>query len=245
MEILNGFNVKKQTFINFDPRVKVLLLLIGNIAFFIAPTERFKYLLLIVFSIVGILTGAKVYCLKILSIYVALALIEILFSIYTKSALSIMIITFCQFMNMIIPCALLGGILIKTTTIGEFMAALCKFHISKTVIIPLSIMFRYLPVVYEDWNNIKNAMKMRGLSPSFIGFIKHPYKTIECVYTPLLISACNTAEELSAAAITRGIENKNPRTSIISMKLCFYDYLFILATLLIVSGEVLRIGGVL
>ena len=40
-----------------------------------------------------------------------------------------------------------------------------------------------------------------------------------------MISATTTAEELSAAAVTRGIENPAPKTSMIVMKFGMQDFL--------------------
>lgn len=47
---------------------------------------------------------------------------------------------------------------------------------------------------------------------------------IECLLVPTMISATTTAEELSAAAVTRGIENPAPKTSMIEMKFGVQDF---------------------
>ena len=44
-----------------------------------------------------------------------------------------------------------------------------------------------------------------------------------------MISATTTAEELSAAAVTRGIENPAPKTSMIEMKFGVQDFLCLAA----------------
>ncbi len=236
---------KKCNLIKCDPRLKVILLLFGNISFFIAPTMEIKNLLVLGFTVLGILSGAIGYSLKMALTYVLLIFLQFLGSAYLSGAMGLMLITCAQFINMILPCALLAGILIKTTTISEFMAALQKMHVSKSVIIPLAVMFRYIPVVSNDWNMIKDAMKMRNLSPSFIGFLKHPSRTIECIYTPLLIAASSTAEDLSAAAITRAVENTEPRTSMIMMKFTIYDYCISVLMVFTIVAEFLVRGGVL
>lgn len=51
------------------------------------------------------------------------------------------------------------------------------------------------------------------------------YKKIECLLVPVMISATTTAEELSAAAVTRGIENPANKTSMVEMKFGVQDFL--------------------
>ncbi len=151
-----------------------------------------------------------------------------------------MIVTFSQFVKMILPCALLASIMISTTKVSEFMGALNKMRVSKKVIIPLTVMIRYFPVVFEDWKNIKDSMRMRDVSPTFWGgFLKNPSDTIECIYVPMLMSASKVSDELSAAAITRGIENPNPRTCMVKMKMKFCDYLSISLMVIVIVLEVL------
>ena len=42
---------------------------------------------------------------------------------------------------------------------------------------------------------------------------------LECTVMPLMVSATETAEELSAAAVTRGIENPARKTSAVSLRM--------------------------
>ena len=77
-----------------------------------------------------------------------------------------------------------GRLLIGTTQVSEFMAALNRMHIPKSVVIPVTVMIRYIPMIQEDWGYIKDSMKMRDVAPSFFGVITHPGQTVECVYVP-------------------------------------------------------------
>ena len=63
------------------------------------------------------------------------------------------------------------------------------------------------PPIQEDWRFIKDAMRMRDVSPSPKGLLTHPAMTVECIYVPLMMAASKAADELSIASITRGIEN--------------------------------------
>ncbi|WP_287163393.1 energy-coupling factor transporter transmembrane component T [Clostridium sp.] len=214
-------------------------MILGNVAIFLAFSIEIKISLIIFYLIFGFLCGAYKSPIKISLGYFGLILVEYLGGKYLSGTLALMIITFSQFIKMILPCALLASIMISTTKVSEFMGALNKMKVSKKVIIPLTVMIRYFPVVFEDWKNIKDSMRMRDVSPTFLGFLKNPSDTIECIYVPMLMSASKVSDELSAAAITRGIENPNPRTCMVKMKMKFCDYLSISLMVIVIVLEVL------
>lgn len=225
--------------LKIDPRTKIILMILGNVAIFLAFSIQIKIGLIIFYLIFGFLCGAYKSPIKISLGYFGLILVEYLGEKYLSGTLALMIITFSQFIKMILPCALLASIMISTTKVSEFMGALNKMKVSKKVIIPLTVMIRYFPVVFEDWKNIKDSMRMRDVSPTFLGFLKNPSDTIECIYVPMLMSASKVSDELSAAAITRAIENPNPRTCMVKMKMRFYDYLSISLMFIVIALEVL------
>lgn len=225
--------------LKIDPRTKIILMILGNVAIFLAFSIQMKISLIIFYLIFGFLCGAYKSPVKISLGYFGLILVEYLAGKYLRGTLALMIVTFSQFVKMILPCALLASIMISTTKVSEFMGALNKMRVSKKVIIPLTVMIRYFPVVFEDWKNIKDSMRMRDVSPTFLGFLKNPSDTIECIYVPMLMSASKVSDELSAAAITRGIENPNPRTCMVKMKMKFCDYLSISLMVTVIVLEVL------
>ncbi|EPY2301248.1 energy-coupling factor transporter transmembrane component T [Clostridium sporogenes] len=225
--------------LKIDPRTKIILMILGNVAIFLAFSIQIKISLIIFYLIFGFLCGAYKSPIKISLGYFGLILVEYLGGKYLSGTLALMIITFSQFIKMILPYALLASIMISTTKVSEFMGALNKMRVSKKVIIPLTVMIRYFPVVFEDWKNIKDSMRMRDVSPTFLGFLKNPSDTIECIYVPMLMSASKVSDELSAAAITRAIENPNPRTCMVKMKMRFYDYLSISLMVIVIALEVL------
>ncbi|ENJ9652893.1 energy-coupling factor transporter transmembrane protein EcfT [Clostridium botulinum] len=225
--------------LKIDPRTKIILMILGNVAIFLAFSIQIKISLIIFYLIFGFLCGAYKSPIKISLGYFGLILVEYLGEKYLSGTFALMIITFSQFVKMILPCALLASIMISTTKVSEFMGALNKMRVSQKVIIPLTVMIRYFPVVFEDWKNIKDSMRMRDVSPTFLGFLKNPSDTIECIYVPMLMSASKVSDELSAAAITRVIENPNPRTCMVKMKMRFYDYLSISLMVIVIVLEVL------
>ena len=105
--------------------------------------------------------------------------------------------------RLLIPFSI-GYYVILSTNISSVMASLEKLKIPKTIIIPLIVMFRYMPALNDEYSNIKNAMKIRGIE---IGLksLKTPQLTLEYLLVPLLFSTSNIGEELSQAAFSKGI----------------------------------------
>lgn len=209
--------------IHIDPRTKMLILLIGNITVFLMPSLQHEMLIALAIMAFGILCGAARFSLKMTAIYFILIAVQIAGTAYLPDVLKFIIVTFAIYMRKLFPCIMLGGVLISTTRVSEFMAALNRLHIPKSVVIPLTVMLRYFPMVSEEWGYIKDAMRMRDISPTLWGFIKNPGQTMECAYVPMMMSASKIADELSAASVTRGIENPKPRTCLQQIRFHWMD----------------------
>ena len=89
-------------------------------------------------------------------------------------------------------------------------------------------------------------MRIRSFRTPGHNVIKRIQKKVECYYVPLLVSASQIAEELSAAAVTRGIENPAPRTILHRSKFRLLDwgiFLFLIALLGLVLWQQTVAGG--
>ena len=75
---------------------------------------------------------------------------------------------------------------------------------------PMSVMFRFFPTVAEEWSAIGDAMRMRGVR--FGG--GKAGSILEYRMVPMMICSVKIGEELSAAALTRGLGGPVKRTNI-------------------------------
>jgi energy-coupling factor transport system permease protein len=121
------------------------------------------------------------------------------------------------------PSAVIGVYVISTTTVSEFTAAMKRLHVSDKIIIPMSVMFRFFPTLAEEYAAISAAMRMRGIS--FAG--GNPGKMVEYRLVPLMTCAAKIGEELSAAALTRGLGGEMKRTNICKIGFKLPDFLLI------------------
>ena len=149
------------------------------------------------------------------------------------------ITSICRGMAAIVVCSL---VLSRLFGMNGVWAA---FHAPKKLVIPMAVMLRYIPTIQEDWRYIKDAMRMRDVSPSLASFLAHPGMTVECIYVPLLMAASKAADDLSVASVTRGIENPNPRTGLVQIKCGAADWGVMAVAVAYLIFELCVRGGVI
>lgn len=125
-----------------------------------------------------------------------------------------------------LPGFIMGYYLVSTTTVSEFVAAMERMRAPQKVVIPVSVVFRFFPTAKEEYAAIRDAMKMRGITT-----LRSPMKMLEYRVVPLMISIAKIGEELSAAALTRGLGAPQKRTNICTIKFGPLDVFFFLLTI--------------
>lgn len=121
------------------------------------------------------------------------------------------------------PIFMLGYYIIDSTKTDEFVAAMEKWHIPEAFIIPISVVFRFIPTLKEESAAITDAMRMRGIQFGTKKFWKTPTTILEYRIIPLMMSIVKIGDELSAAALTRGLGGINHRTTIATIGFTFCD----------------------
>lgn len=114
----------------------------------------------------------------------------------------------------ILPLMVVAAFMMGTTKVSELVYVLRKVHAPQWLVIPISVLFRFFPTVRHDYSQIRRAMKFRGIAVTTGDMIRHPLRTMEYIYVPLLNNATNVAADLTSAALTRGISDPGPKTSI-------------------------------
>lgn len=79
------------------------------------------------------------------------------------------------------------------------------------------------PTLKEEYLSIKDAMRMRG-----IRFGSNPVAMLEYRFVPLIISMVKIGNELSAAAMTRGLGSDIKRTNMCKIGFGIADIFFLL-----------------
>ena len=108
-----------------------------------------------------------------------------------------------------LPGLSMFNVLLSSTSVSEFITAMDGFHISKKFSVPVSVMFRFFPTIREEYQFIRDALRLRG-----IGTLAHPSEMLEYRMVPLLTELVQVGNELSASAMTRGLDAPNKRTNV-------------------------------
>ncbi len=221
----------------FDPRTKLALMLICVLCASLAPGLGFQIALVLLISLFAAICGMRRYALRGVLAYAVICL----FTRWCMGALTgtwrTMFVAFLGLVHKVYACGMLAGVVIGTTKVGEFLSAMARLRCPKRLTIPVAVMLRYLPTIREDWHFIKDAMRLRDVSPSLWGFIKAPAMTVNCIYVPLLTAASKAADELSIASVTRGIENTKERTCLVEIHMAPPDWAAILVLAAFLAAE--------
>ena len=127
------------------------------------------------------------------------------------------------------------------TDIFENNIGLYAMKIPRAFIITFAVAMRFFPTAKEEISHVRDAMSLRGIGLSLRNLRLRPIIVFEGFITPLLVRASTIAEELSAASITRGLDNPAPRTSFIKLNITFRDTLLTLIfTVALISVLLLR-----
>lgn len=137
----------------------------------------------------------------------------------------------------IIPFMLLGTVIKKQKNISEITIALERMRLPRGIILSIAVMFRYFPAIKDDFFIIIDSMKLKGLYTSKCSAMLHPIRTMEFIIVPMLFKSLRTAEELSCAALIKGIENTGKKTSYFDVKLRSVDLIFSFAALAILTAS--------
>ena len=210
---------------HLDPRTKLFLILLCVLSAVFAPNLYFQFVVVTFIGLLAAVNGKWRYALRGIFAYALICA----FTVWCMGVLTgtwrTMFVAFLGLVHKVYACGMLAGLVISTTKVGEFLSAMARLHIPKKLTIPIAVMLRYLPTIREDWRFIKDAMRLRDVSPTLWGFLKAPAMTVNCIYVPLLTAASKAADELSIASVTRGIENPKPRTCLVSIRMQTGDIL--------------------
>lgn len=117
----------------------------------------------------------------------------------------------------------MGYCVMQSTTVAEFIAAMERMHVPSAVTIPLSVMFRFFPTIAEENGAITEAMRMRQVSGMRRGLVKR----MEYELVPVMMSTVRISDELSQAALTKGLGGDTRRTHICEVGFRARDYVLL------------------
>ena len=202
----------KRKGIRLDPRTKLILLLMVTTLMFSTSNEGIMNFVKPVLSLIPfvlILSERRFKTAgKYLLLYLACFALERIALTTLSDLLSFVVLAMTSIMTRFAPGIMTGTWLLSSTSVSEFIGSMERMHLTEKIVIPLSIIFRFFPTISEEYQAISDAMKMRGIR--------------------LMVSVVKIGDELSAAALTRGLGAPVKRTNVCQIGFHVQDMIVIL-----------------
>lgn len=212
----------------FDPRTKLLMLaVVSSLMLGGGSTGMMKWcrialsmLPIVMFLIERHFASAGKYFV----FYIVCFIAEQFTITCLTGTVSFLILAVCSIMTKFAPGVMVGAFFLSTTTVSEFIAAMERMHVTDKITIPLAVIFRFFPTIGEEYGAISDAMRMRQIRAGKRGI----GAMIEYRIVPLMISVVKIGDELSAAALTRGLGYPGKRTNICDIGFHIQDVIMII-----------------
>ena len=218
----------KRKGIRLDPRTKLILLLTVTTLMFSTSNEGIMNFVKPVLSLIPFVLILSERCFKTAGKYLLLYLtcfaLERIALTTLSDLLSFVVLAMTSIMTRFAPGIMTGAWLLSSTSVSEFIGSMERMHLTEKIVIPLSVIFRFFPTISEEYQAISDAMKMRGIR--FGG--KNPFLMVEYRLVPLMVSVVKIGDELSAAALTRGLGAPVKRTNVCQIGFHVQDMIVIL-----------------
>jgi energy-coupling factor transport system permease protein len=123
------------------------------------------------------------------------------------------------------------SIFFMTTSADDLGLALEQIHAPYTIAFTFTTAVRLVPTMAVDAQTVVDAQRSRGLELDKGNFMKRIRNYVP-ILIPLIISAIRRSVELAEALEARGFGATEKRTSIVTLKMRWGDYVVILLTLI-------------
>jgi energy-coupling factor transport system permease protein len=212
-----------------------MLILIGCASFFINGDVPELALMFAVAAFVCAGSAAG-WGIRMFFIYVLISYLNTCLVYLSVPVISLIISVFGVTVLKMIPIVTLGRWVLKSTYMDELTVALERAGIPLTVRLPFVVMFRYIPTLGIEYKLIRNTMKIRGISDSFIKILLHPFAIVEYILIPLLMRCLKVSDELAASGTTRGMEMTVRRHALTKVRFGAPEYTVLSFSLLLIAG---------
>lgn len=128
--------------------------------------------------------------------------------------------------------------------VSELVRALSAWRFPRNVMVPLAVALRFFPTIGLEAGVIKDVLRLRGRPLTLLTLCRAPREMLEYAFVPFMMRCVQIADELSASAVARGIENPEPRTALHPLKLRARDGVY-LGALAVSSAAVVACGQAL
>lgn len=210
-----------------DPRILIIQVLAVSILASSLQSIFALFLLVLLLDLMMLFFKGWKFFIKSILEYVSAAALLMLLKHTHIPVISDIFPLFILLLLKIYPMYLSARFLIVKAPMNEMFYALEKWKIPKMVLIPLLVIYRYIPTLLKEIGFIRESVKMRNLHYKTKEKILHPLQHMENYLVPLLYRSEKISEELSAAAVCKGLSTVRERSCITDVRFKGQDLIYV------------------
>lgn len=212
-----------------DPRTKIVLCLVVSFIMLESTTSLVVNALQIALAalplIFLLMLGKHKMAVYYLCAYVFASLVPQLLVPLLPDIINLLFTGMIALMTQILPGMMMAYFLIVSTSVSEFVTAMDRMHVPKSISVPMSVLFRFFPTIVEEYGHVRDAMRMRE-----VGNLRQPMAMLEYRMVPFMTSIVSIGNDLAASALTRGLSAPVRRTNVCPIGFTWRDGLALVLT---------------
>ncbi len=186
-------------------RVKILWVV--SVAVLSLSLRTFSCLMLLFGStlLYGFLAGVVRQHLIVLKYAALLAVPAVVLMFFVTGDLSgVEGIAFRVFARLVVMSSA-GVLFALSTSPRELVRSLGWMRVPTVVLFPLTTALRFIPSLLRDLEEVRDALRLRGVNPGLYFAVRHPLWFFRIILVPLTVRSVSIADNLAAAAESRGM----------------------------------------
>lgn len=212
-----------------DPRTKIVLCLAVSFIMLdstISPVVNALQIALAALPLIfPLMLGKHKMAVYYLCAYVFASLVPQLLVPLLPAIINLLFTGMIALMTQILPGMMMAYFLIVSTSVSEFVTAMDRMHVPKSISVPMSVLFRFFPTIVEEYGHVRDAMRMRE-----VGNLRQPMAMLEYRMVPFMTSIVSIGNDLAASALTRGLSAPVRRTNVCPIGFTWRDGLALVLT---------------
>ena len=216
-----------------DPRTKLFLTIAGNSIILSAPVI-YGAMIVVLPAVLLVLEKRWQFSLLFSFLYAISAFSFDYLKTMDVGLAGTLFVSTMMLVSHVMPISVIFYYVMTTTKVNEFMAGMSRMHVPNKVTIPLIVMIRFFPTLFDEARDIGHAMQMRGIRLFSLRTLTNPFSILEYRLVPLLVSVTKIGDELSVAATTRGLSPETRRTCIATIGFHVQDLIVFVYCMIVV-----------
>lgn len=224
--------------IKFNPLTLVILNILFPVVIFLGKGIIYEIVCMLISIVVLAIYRRYSQILKFIISYVFLSLVAYIISTCKITLITDLFGTLVYIFLRMIPVMMIAYILVKDIKSNELLSSFEQIHLPKKLMLSITVALRFFPTYKLEIKMIRESLKMRNIHVK----LSEPLKFLEYWIVPVLMRINLISEEMTATAMTKGVESPNKRTSFYNTKMKKVDFIFLGIVLLILMFLLIRSG---